>query len=160
MSPATADLCDAHPELQVAERVYLDYGARRAFCGPARTLKVFEDNAALREALQQPGDGAVLVVDGGASLRCALVGGQLGALAARNGWAGLWVHGAVRDVAELCLQPIGLRALGSCPRKSRKGLHGAEVGGSLAFAGVHVRPGDWIYADADGIVVAPRRLHD
>jgi regulator of ribonuclease activity A len=159
MTCATADLCDAHPSVQVLAPLYRDFGAQREFHGRIATLKVFEDNALVRQTLELPGEGRVLVVDGGGSLRCALVGGNLGELALRSGWVGLLVHGCVRDSAELAALPLGLRALAAHPRRSSKGLHGGEFGGVLEFAGVRFQPGDWLYADADGVVLAAEAIH-
>jgi len=159
MSLATTDLSDAHPDLQVCAPLFRDFGGRRDFHGPTATLKVFEDNALVRSALERPGEGRVLVVDGGGSLRCALVGGQLGELAVKNGWAGLLVHGCVRDTNELAAQPIGIKALAAHPRKSAKGQHGGAADVPVEFAGVRFLPGAWLYADADGIVVAASPVH-
>ncbi len=159
MSTATTDLSDAHPEAQVAEPMFRDFGGKTEFFGPIHTLKVFEDNAQVRAALETPGEGRVLVVDGGGSIRCALVGGQLGELAVKNHWAGIVVYGYVRDVGELGAQAVGIKALGSHPKKSEKGLHSAQAGRVLQFAGVRFAPGAWLYADADGIVVADAAIH-
>lgn len=159
MSFATTDLCDAHPEVQVCEPLFADYGGVIAFHGPIVTLKLFEDNALVRQTLEQPGKGRVLVVDGGGSQRCALVGGNLAALASKNDWTGLVVNGAIRDCEELVVENVGMKALGSCPRKSEKGLHNAHVDREVHFAGVHFVPGAWLYADADGIIVAAQAIH-
>jgi regulator of ribonuclease activity A len=156
---STTDLSDAHPEAQVADPIFKDFGGSRAFFGSVATLKVFEDNAAVRTALELPGNQQVLVVDGGGSMRCALVGGKLAQLAARQGWAGLVVHGCVRDALELAEQPIGIKALALHPRKSEKGLHGGHAGRAVTFGGVTFRPGEWLYADADGIVVSTSKIH-
>ncbi|MHC1481049.1 ribonuclease E activity regulator RraA [Frateuria aurantia] len=162
-SLTTCDLCDAHEDrlqqgtLQILQPDYPSYGGRSRFAGPVFTLKVFEDNALVRSLLEQPGLGRVLVVDGGASHRCALVGGNLADLAARQGWAGVLVHGCVRDRLELEATDIGIRALGLHPRKSVKRGQG-EVGVALHFAGVRIRPGDWLYADEDGILIAAGQL--
>ena len=156
--PLTADLCDAHAEVQVCAPLFRDYGGKRAFHGPIATVKVFEDNALVRATLETPGAGRVLVVDGGGSLRCALVGGLLGELAVKNGWAGILVNGGVRDTAELQTQQIGIKALAAHPRKSEKGLHTGVADRVVAFAGVRFHPGAWLYADADGIVVADTAL--
>ncbi len=153
---ATTDLSDDHPEAQVCDPVFQAFGGRPAFSGPVSTLKVFEDNALVREAVEQPGEGRVLVVDGGGSLRCALVGGNLAVLAAQNGWAGVVVNGAVRDVDEIDAQPIGVRALAAMPRRSQKGMHSGQVGLPVLFAGVVFREGEWLCADRDGIVLLPR----
>lgn len=159
MSYATTDLSDAHPDLQVCDPVFADFGGAIAFHGPIRTLKIFEDNALVRSTLETPGKGAVLVVDGGGSTRCALVGGNLGVLAVKNGWAGIVVNGCVRDTEELSQQDVGIKALAPHPRKSEKGLHSGHVDKVVSFAGVTFRPGEYLYADADGIVVAPKPLH-
>ncbi len=163
MTFMTCDLCDAHEaklasgELHVLPPVFRSWGTRKAFAGPARTLKVHEDNVLVRAALETPGEGAVLVVDGGGSLRCALVGGNLGKLAAQNGWSGMLVHGCVRDSAELEACEVGIRALAAHPRRSvRRGLGECDL--AVEIAGVTVRPGDWIYADADGILVSRTAL--
>ncbi len=157
--PATTDLCDAHPDLQVCAPVFDDFGGAAAFHGPIATLKVFEDNALVRATLEHPGEGRVLVVDGGGSLRCALVGGQLGELAVRNGWAGLLVNGCVRDRAELAALALGVKALAAHPRRSEKGLHSGQADRVVEFAGVRFAPGAWLYADRDGVVVAARAVH-
>jgi regulator of ribonuclease activity A len=159
MTCATADLSDANPDLAVCAPLFRDFGGQREFHGRIATLKVFEDNALVRNTLELPGEGRVLVVDGGASLRCALVGGNLGELAVRNQWAGILVNGCVRDNVELATLPIGVRALATHPRKSYKGLHGGEFGTVLDFAGVQFVPGHWLYADADGIVLAAQAVH-
>ncbi len=160
MSLATTDLSDAHPEAQIADPVFTDYGGRAAFHGPIATLKVFEDNALVRSTLEAPGLGRVLVVDGGGSKRCALVGGNIAQLAADRGWAGLVVHGCVRDALELRTQDIGIKALALHPRKSEKGLHSSHADRVVTFAGVTFRPGAWLYADADGILVSEGTIHE
>lgn len=155
-TPATTDVSDAHPEAQVCDPVFQSFGGRVAFSGPMATLKVFEDNALVRAAVEQPGEGRVLVVDGGGSLRCALLGGNLAVLAADNGWSGVVVNGAVRDVDEIDAQPIGVRALAAHPRRSEKGTHSGQVGRPVVFAGVVFREGEWLLADRDGIIVLPQ----
>ncbi|GAC1631299.1 MAG: ribonuclease E activity regulator RraA [Nevskia sp.] len=156
---ATTDLSDAHPEAQTAEPMFGDFGGHMDFSGPIKTIKVFEDNALVRATLETPGAGRVLVVDGGGSPRCALVGGLLGELGVKNGWAGIVVYGYVRDSLELAEQGIGIKALGTHPRKSEKGLHSAASDKVVTFAGVTFRPGAWLYADADGIVVSDAAIH-
>ena len=157
MHPSTADLCDAHaPELQIAEPIFRDFGGTRGFSGAIVTVHVHADNVLVRHALNQPGEGRVLVVDGEGSLRCALVGDQLAQMAADHGWSGLVIHGCVRDVARLARVPLGIKALGACPVRSGKegkGKHNV----ALHFAGVNFEPGAWLCADEDGLVVAPRR---
>ncbi|MGY1681840.1 ribonuclease E activity regulator RraA [Geodermatophilus sp. SYSU D01176] len=152
---ATTDLSDAHPDAQVCDPLFQAFGGRTAFSGPITTLKVFEDNAMVRAAVEQPGEGRVLVVDGGGSLRCALLGGNLAVAAAENGWAGVVVNGAVRDADEIDAQPIGVRALATHPRRSVKGLHSGQAGLPVVFAGVVFREGEWLAADRDGVVVLP-----
>ncbi|MBL4790270.1 MAG: ribonuclease E activity regulator RraA, partial [Kordiimonadaceae bacterium] len=119
---------------------------------PAVTLRTLDDNSKVKEQLAGPGDGRVLVVDGGASDRTALMGGNLAADAAKNGWAGVVIYGRVRDRHELIREEVGIKALGSCPRKSEK-LGLGELNVELAIAGVTIHPGDWIIADADGVLV-------
>lgn len=159
MSYATADLSDAHPEIQICEPIFADYGGVLAFHGPIVTLKVFEDNGLVRSTLETKGERRVLVVDGGGSPRCALVGGDLGALGVKNGWVGIIVNGCVRDCEELAAQAIGVKALGTYPRKSEKGLHSGHVDKVVSFAGTTFRPGEWLYADADGIVMSDKLVH-
>ena len=156
---STCDLCDANAErlaggsLSVLPPLFIGMGKRRAFAGQAFTLKVFEDNALVRAALETQGQGRVLVVDGGGSIRSALVGGNLASLAADNGWTGIVVFGAVRDLDEIEDCEIGVRALALHPQRSaRKGVGDSNV--KVMIAGVAVEPGNWIYADADGILVS------
>jgi regulator of ribonuclease activity A len=154
----TADLCDAFPNLvQVTEPIFREYGGTSRFAGPIETLKVFEDNTLVRQALESAGRGRVLVVDGGGSLRCALVGGRLATLARANGWAGLLVNGCVRDSAELSQVPVGIRALNTAPMRSGKNGAGKR-GVKFAFAGVEFSPEQYLYADGDGILLAGRNL--
>lgn len=156
--PATCDLCDAHrddPALRVLPPVLRSYGGVAAFAGPVATVQCFEDNSHVRAVLEQPGTGRVLVVDGGASARTALVGGNLAALAVKNGWAGIVVDGCVRDVAELESSAVGVRALGLCPMPpAKRGEGRRDV--PVRIQGVAVRPGDWLLADADGVIVLDR----
>lgn len=149
----TTDLCDTQADLLVAEPLLADFGGAAVFGGRITTLRVFEDNTLVRAALEEPGAGRVLVVDGGGSLRCALVGDLLAALGQCNGWAGVVVNGCVRDTAELREIEFGLRALAACPRRSAKGGAG-ERDVPVTFAGVTFTPGHYLYADADGIVVS------
>jgi regulator of ribonuclease activity A len=153
---ATTDLCDAHPEIQVCDPVFQAFGGNPRFSGPITTLKVLEDNTLVKQAVESPGEGRVLVVDGGGSLRCGLVGGNLAVAAARNGWAGIVVYGCIRDADELGEQPIGVRALAAFPRKSQRGLHSGQAGIPVVFASVVFREGEWLCADRDGIVVLPQ----
>ena len=168
---ATCDFCDAHEAdtsgaFRVLPPVFHDYGAVRRFCGPVVTLLCPEDNSRVREAVNTPGAidtpagrvGRVLVVDGGGSVRRALVGGNLAAAAAKNGWAGIVVNGAVRDLAEMVVAQTGIKALALMPLRSVKRDEG-QKDLPVQIQGVWVRPGDWLYADEDGIVVSDRPLH-
>jgi regulator of ribonuclease activity A len=154
----TADLCDAFaPSLQLAQPLFHDYGGVSRFSGPIDTLRVFEDNALVGQALQTAGPGRVLVVDGGGSLRSALVGSRLAGLAHANGWVGLILYGCIRDSVETRRIPIGIKALNASPMRSGKtGAGDRNV--SVSFAGVTFSPGHFLYADEDGIVVAERSL--
>jgi regulator of ribonuclease activity A len=154
----TADLCDNHIEkLQVVEVEMKDYGKRTIFHGEIVTLKVFEDNTLVRTALEASGKGKVLVIDGGGSKRCALVGGNIGKLAEDNGWEGIVVYGAIRDSDEIAEQNIGLKALATCPVKSIKRNEG-QFNINLRFGGVNFVEGHYLYADTDGIVVSETLL--
>lgn len=158
MPIATADLWDAHgDELEVAEPLLRDYGAEPAFAGPIATVRCHEDNVLVRRALEEPGEGRVLVVDGGGSMRCALLGDRVARLARDNGWSGVVIRGCIRDAREVAGIEVGVKALATNPRKSLKKGEG-DLDVAVAFAGVTFRPGAWLYADEDGILVAPRRL--
>jgi regulator of ribonuclease activity A len=160
---ATSDLCDAHPALLadgsivVLQPGLIALGRRAAFHGPVVTLKLFEDNSLLADIVKTPGRGRVLVVDGGGSLRCAVLGGNLAAVAAGNLWAGAVIYGAVRDAGEIDGCEIGVRALGVDPRRSVKRGAG-DVDVPVSFLGATIRPGDWLYADGDGVLVSRQRL--
>lgn len=157
MSFKTTDLSDAHPTVQVGEPLLRHFGGVTSFSGPIVTLRVFEDNSLVRATLEEPGNGRVLVVDGDGSLRCALLGDKLAAIAARNGWAGVIIHGCVRDTAELRQISLGVLALAAHPRRSTKAGAG-ERGLTLHIAGLTLQPGYHLYADEDGIVVAEEAL--
>jgi regulator of ribonuclease activity A len=149
----TADLVDEHGEaLQSCDLQLRQFGGRRRFHGPIRTVTCFEDNALVKQVLSEPGGGAVLVVDGAGSLHTALVGDLIAGLALANDWAGLVVNGAVRDVEALGGLDLGIKALGSNPRKSAK-LGAGEVDVAVRFGGTVFRPGDHLYSDEDGVVV-------
>lgn len=157
---ATCDLCDAHKAgyaeggaaLRVLPPVFASYGGRAKFCGPVLTVKCFEDNSPVKAALESAGEGRVLVVDGGGSLRRALIGGNIAAAAAKNGWAGVLIDGAARDKAELAAADVGIRALALMPMPTDRKTPG-QTGVPVLIQGVWVRTGDWLYADEDGIVV-------
>lgn len=155
----TGDLCDAHKSdssggFRVMPPIFRDYGKRVRFAGVVSTAKCFEDNSVVKAALESPGDGRVLVVDGGGSLARALVGGKIAEAAVKNGWAGIVVDGCVRDSAELAPCDIGIRALALVPmptERAGQGLRDVPV----SIRGIVVRPGEWLVADEDGIVVMP-----
>lgn len=153
MSVSTADLYDDRgEELQSVARQFLSLGGRTAFSGPIRTVRCFEDNVVLKSVLSSPGDGAVLVVDGGGSLKRALMGDMIAELAVDNGWSGVLINGAVRDRAALAQLPLGVKALGSNPRKSvKEGAGDKDL--EVKFDDVTFRPGAMVYCDEDGILV-------
>ena len=158
----TCDLCDVSKHdisgnFRVLPPVFKNFGAIGKFQGAVVTVKCFEDNSRIKAAVDAAGLGRVLVVDGGASLRRALLGGNLAASAAKNGWAGVVIDGCVRDVAELALCPIGIRALAAMPLPTEKRQQG-ESDVAVQIQGVWVRPGDWLYADEDGMVVMPQAM--
>ena len=152
---AVADISDQHPEAPIAIAPFADYGAKTTFFGPISTVKVFEDNVLVRAALEEPGEGRVLVVDGGGSRRCALVGDRLAALARDNGWAGVIVYGCIRDCAVIQTMDVGIKALGTSPKRSVKRGEGHRDA-AVAFAGVRWSPGHYAYGDRDGIIVLDR----
>lgn len=153
----TADLSDAHDDARVATPMFKRYGGAARFAGEIVTLKLHEDNSVVREAFSEPGAGKVLVVDGGGSLRCALVGDQLAELAVKNGWAGAIVYGCIRDSVAIGGLPLGVRALDTHPKKSvKKGVGDKNV--PVTFAGVTFVPGEFAYVDEDGILVSAKSL--
>ncbi len=154
----TTDLCDEFSDrLHVAEPIFGDYGGEVMFSGAIATLKVFEDNSLVRTALEEPGKGRVLVVDGGGSMRCALLGDQLAELAEKNEWAGVIVNGCIRDSAAIAEISIGVKAIGVHPLKSvKRGVGERDV--PVRFAGVTFLPGHMVYADEDGLLVAEKPL--
>lgn len=159
MTFQTADLCDQFDQLVrvVAPMGFRSFGGRSAFSGPITTLKAFEDNSLVRNALEGPGDGRVLVVDGGGSMRCAMVGDQLALLGVNNGWSGIVVYGCIRDSAAIGTMDIGLMALATHPRKSvKRGVGERDI--PVSFGGVEFAPGQHLYADADGILIAQSPL--
>ncbi len=159
MTWTTPDLCDQFPDVQVAEPVFRSFGGQARFAGPSVTVKCLNDNSRVRELAATPGEGRVIVVDGGGSLRRALLGDMIAANAVKHGWAGFLIFGCVRDVEILATLPLGVQALAAHPMKTdRRDL--GEVDVPVSFAGVSVTPGDWIYADANGVLVSGMRLHE
>jgi len=160
MTFTTADLCDAHSDqehFQIAEPVFKMYGGSAAFCGQITTLKVFEDNVLVQKTLAETVNNRVLVIDGGGSHRCALLGHDLAATAVANGWQGIVIYGCLRDTALIRHLPIGIRALHAHPLKSHKTGHG-DRDMQVTFAGVNFKKDHYLYADEDGIIVSETML--
>jgi regulator of ribonuclease activity A len=152
----TADLYDARDDVRVCGARLQSWGRKRAFEGPIRTIACFEDIALIRRVTEQPGGGAVLVIDGRGSLERALFGDVLAARMVGNGWAGVVVHGAIRDVAEIDSMRIGVKAIGTCPRRGSTRGDG-DIAVAVSFGGAAFMPGEWIVADEDGVIVLARR---
>lgn len=160
MEIKTTDLCDAHPSsVIVAQYIGLKhYGGKTSFYGSIHTVKCFEDNSFVRKALEGDGADKVLVVDGGGSARCALLGDMLGELAVKNKWNGILIYGFIRDSAAMAKLPVGVLALGTLPLKSNKRNEGQE-NIAVTFAGVTFTPGEFLYADEDGVITSKQPLH-
>jgi len=158
MNDITPDLCDRYPDLvRVLEPMLSNYGGREAFGGEVVTVKCFEDNSLVKEHLGKPGRGKVLVVDGGGSLRRALVGDMIGASAVKNGWEGVVVYGCIRDVSAISELDLGVQALAAVPVKTdKRGIGDLNV--PITFGGVTFNPGDYVYADSNGVVVSSEAL--
>ncbi len=158
MTLPTTDLCDKYGDsLQIAEPMFTDFGGALEFEGPISTVKCFEDNSLVRAALETAGQGRVLVVDGGASDRCALLGDNLAQLAIDNDWAGIVVYGCIRDAADISEMDIAVKALNTHPKKSSKKDTG-ERDLPVRFAGVAFKPNAWLYGDLDGVIVSDKEL--
>ncbi|MGH6610214.1 MAG: ribonuclease E activity regulator RraA [Burkholderiaceae bacterium] len=158
MELKTADLCDQFSdEVEVCEPIFRDFGGRLRFAGAACTIKCFEDNSRVRDLTGEAGNGRVLVIDAGGSLRRSVLGDLLAQKALDNGWSGIVVYGCMRDSAAISRMPIGVKALGTCPFKTEKRNEG-QRDLPVRFAGATFRPGDWVYADEDGLIVARRAL--
>ena len=155
---STPDLCDDYPQLvHVAEPMFNNYGGREQFGGEIVTVKCFEDNSKVKELVGQPGDGRVLVVDAGGSMRRACLGDMLAEQASKNGWSGILMYGCIRDVDEIMATDIGVQALGCHPMKTEKRGQG-DIGIAVTFAGVTFTPGHYLYADNNGVIVSPQPL--
>ncbi len=153
----TADLADEYPDVRICEPIFRSFGGARQFHGEIRTVKCFEDNTCVRRSLSEKVEGAVLVVDAGGSRRCAMLGDILARMGADNGWAGGIFHGSIRDSAEINKMPFGVKALGVIPVRSvKEGLGKQDV--PVNFAGVTFTPGEYVYADEDGIIVSATPL--
>lgn len=158
MNFKTADLCDQFSdELEICEPIFRDFGGRRSFAGPVATIKCFEDNSRVRDLVAEPGSGRVLVIDAGGSVRRAVLGDLLAQKAVDNEWSGIVIYGCVRDSAAIGQMPLGVKAIGACPLKTDKRNEG-QRDVAVRFAGVQFHPGDWVYADEDGVMVARRPL--
>jgi regulator of ribonuclease activity A len=163
MSPTTADLCDRYEDLlrnhslRILATALHSYGGRPVFFGQIATVRLFEDNSFVRATLEESGSGRVLVIDGGGSLRRAVLGDQLAELAVRNHWAGIVVNGCIRDSAALASMDIGVLALATHPRKTDKRNIG-KLNVSVSFGNVRFEPGEWLYADQDGVLVSTKPL--
>ena len=158
MDILTADLSDQFDSLvQVAESIFQDFGGKKSFGGQIVTLRLFEDNSLVAQEVESDGQGRVLVVDGGGSLRCSLVGDQVAKSAFENGWAGFVLNGCIRDSAEIAQMPIGVKALNTIPRKTiKRGVGDRQV--TVHFAGISFAPDHFLYADEDGILVSLQDL--
>jgi len=154
----TCDISDLlHPEVQYLEPVYQSFGGKASFNGRIHTVKCFEDNSLVREKVFSKGDGCVLVVDAGGSRRCAMLGDMLAAKAVENGWQGVIMFGLIRDSADINQMDIGVKALGTLPLKSvKKGAGEADI--ELNFSGVTFTPGEYLYADEDGVIVVKEKV--
>lgn len=154
---STPDLTDSFPEARAIELQFRSFGAVQQFAGPAVTIKCHEDNSLVKACVDEPGQGRVIVVDGGGSLRRALLGDMLAEKAASNGWAGLVINGVIRDVDEIGRTRLGVQALGTAPVKTEKlGVGQRDV--PIAFGGVTISPGEYVYADNNGVIVSEKPL--
>jgi len=154
---STPDLSDEFPEVRAIELSWVNYGQIKQFAGQVVTIKCHEDNSLVKQAVSESGEGRVIVVDGGGSRRRALLGDMVAAQAADNGWAGIVINGVIRDVDEVAVTPLGVQALGHCPLKTEK-LGAGQRDVTLHIGGVLVAPGDYVYADNNGILVSQRSL--
>lgn len=157
MQYVTPDLCDAYPDVLVVDPIFSNFGGKDSFGGQMVTVKCFEDNSKVKELVDQDGVGKVMVVDGGGSLRRALLGDMLAEKAAKNGWEGIIVYGCVRDVDGLAQTNLGIQALASHPMKTDKRNLG-DINIPITFCGVTFMPGAYIYADNNGIIVSEQPL--
>ncbi len=153
----TPDLCDLYPLVRVVSPMFKNFGGRHSFGGQVVTVKCFEDNSRVKELLATDGHGKVLVVDGGGSLRCALLGDMIGESAVQHGWEGVIIYGCVRDVDALAQLELGVQALAAMPLKSvRRGVGEFDV--PIAFGGVVIESGEYVYADNNGVIVSAEPL--
>ncbi len=157
---STPDLCDAYEgKIKVLEPIFNNYGAVKSFYGQVVTIKCFEDNSVVKELVATAGNGRVIVMDGGGSLRRAILGDMLAAKAAQNGWAGLVINGCIRDIDEIANTQLGVKALNVHPMKTEKrGIGDLNI--PVQIAGQLIVPGQWVYADNNGVIVADEELKD
>ncbi len=157
---STPDLCDQFPDqVRVLDPIFKNYGGKSSFFGEAVTIKCFEDNSVVKELLNEQGQGRVIVMDGGGSLRRAILGDMLAANAVKNGWSGLIINGCIRDCDEIASLSLGVKALNTHPLKTEKrGLGDLNV--PVSFAGQTIAPGDWVYADNNGIIASQQALEN
>ena len=159
---STPDLCDSYAAdstacLKVLDAIFNSYGGHTEFYGQVVTIKCFEDNSVVKQLVDTPGEGRVIVMDGGGSLRKAILGDRLAAKASENGWAGLIINGCIRDCEEIAAIDLGVKAINTHPVKTEKrGLGDLNI--SVTFAGQTIEPGDWIYADNNGVIVTKVEL--
>ena len=158
MKIVTPDLCDENPEtVSAVAPIFNNYGGKRAFGGEIVTVRCFEDNTVVKAQAAEDGAGKVMVVDGGGSMRCALVDDMLAANAMKNGWLGLIVYGCIRDVDAISTLDIGIQALNSMPIRSIRENRG-ELNIEISFGGVTFKPGEYVYADNNGVIISPQSL--
>lgn len=156
---STPDLCDEHPDqIRVLDPIFKNYGGKHLFSGKVITIKCHEDNSLVKQWATEPGKGRVMVVDGGGSLRCALLGDLIAASAVENGWSGLVINGCIRDCDEIAALDLGVKALNTIPVKTdKRGIGDLNV--PVTFAGQTIKPGNWIYADNNGIIISKSPLY-
>lgn len=154
---ATADLLDNYPESEVLPLRLLSFGSLKKFCGKAMTVVAPEDNSFVRQTLEGKGEGRVLIVDGGGSMNCALLGDRLASLAIENNWQGIIINGCIRDSILIEDMPVGIKAIGTNPRKSEKRELG-KVGEAIKISGIEIKTSSWVYSDSDGVIIAKKNL--
>lgn len=158
MKIVTPDLCDENPELvRIVAPMFTNYGGRSSFGGEVVTVKCFEDNSVVKAQAAADGTGKVMVVDGGGSMRCALLGDMIAENAIKNGWQGIIIYGCIRDVDAIAALDIGIQALNSMPIRSKRQDRG-DLNIDISFGGVTFKPGEYVYADNNGVIVSPQSL--
>ncbi|MBH43863.1 MAG: ribonuclease activity regulator protein RraA [Gammaproteobacteria bacterium] len=152
-----ADLCDQNDDIEIIKPIFQSYGLNKSFSGKIKTVKVHNDNSYIKKLLENDGDGFIMVVDGGGSLECALMGDNLAEQACKNNWKGILINGCIRDSEIINTLPISIKALNTCPIKSIKNNKG-EYDSNLSFGGVTFINGNYIYSDSDGIIISTKDL--